>query len=992
MGVASWFSHLCDAQPDFVSNERIVWVDVEGVPLHAWSRSTFYKIGSKWGEVMDLEECKNDLLAPNLDVDSDVDGVFETYFGDQEENRDLDQAQSVNRKENSSDPFNIYDLLEKRNKEKEQQGMDTSTSHPPGFTPEKVRIDANVIVTDSVGLKSLLIHSNGFNSRVMEDTSDVDVQPTSFGRTNTQELKKGGSILEALDNMIKVGQTMGFLMEGCLKDVENITGSHGDHSITAMEDKGMWGNSHFDHIFSDAIGNSGGLISRWNGESIVMGDFNEVRFERNRLGLVFNAQGANEFNNFITNSGLVKIQLEGFSFTWSHPSASKMSKLDRFLVTKGVLSLFPHTSAICLDKNLSDHHPILLWEVFTNYGATPFRLYHSWFNLDGFEQMVTTSWHSIVHDDSNGMLGDIKANETRDHMQKAKIKWAIEGDENQNFHAIVNRKRANLSIKGIMVDEIGLNFTFPNRLTLEKITDLEKPVSNDEIRKAVWDCGENKSPGPDGFSFEFFRKFWSTIGPDICAAVDWFFTHGIKNSKLWCSKLILLKLMILFGGIIWMTFITYLGLGLNGVLRLKQGDPLAPYLFILVIESLHLSVSRAVEAGIFFQKIQLLGVGVSNDVLSGAANYIGCAVMKTPFKYLGVMVGGNMSKIKAWDKIIGKLKSCLSKWKLKTLSIGGRLTLLKSVLGATPIYSMSLYKVPKFVLNSMESIRRNFFNGIQDGDRKILWVKWSKVLSSKKYGGLGVSSFFALNRALLFKWIWRFISHDNSLWFRFILAMHGTCIQNQSPFHFSTWNAIVREVNVLKNKGVDLISYCKIRVGFGMNTKFWSDIWVGDSPLFSLFPRLYALETVKDSTDLVGSKVLSHVDDRWVWDLNGEGVFRVKDARNFLDKTFLPKENVATRWVKTIPIKINVFVWKLYLDRIPTRFNLLRRGVQVSSTECPICCNDTEDTSHVFSVAVWPRILIVSFVGGGIYRGFRLGLIRIGWFGLNPLDWELILK
>ncbi|GKF25912.1 hypothetical protein Tco_0081806, partial [Tanacetum coccineum] len=52
----------------------------------------------------------------------------------------------------------------------------------------------------------------------------------------------------------------------------------------------------------------------------------------------------------------------------------------------------------------------------------------------------------------------------------------------------------------------------------------------------------------------------------------------------------------------------------------------------------------------------------------------------------------------------------------------------------------------------MESLRRNFFNGIQEGDRKIAWVKWSKVLASKKFGGLGVSSFFALNRALLFKW------------------------------------------------------------------------------------------------------------------------------------------------------------------------------------------------------------------------------------------------
>lgn len=103
-----------------------------------------------------------------------------------------------------------------------------------------------------------------------------------------------------------------------------------------------------------------------------------------------------------------------------------------------------------------------------------------------------------------------------------------------------------------------------------------------------------------------------------------------------------------------------------------------------------------------------------------------------------------MSNRSAWDDIISKLNSRLSKWKVKTLSIGGRLTLLKSVLGSTPVYWMSLYKVPKSVLNSMEAIRRNFFNGAQDNDKKITWVKWTKVLSEKKYGGLGVSSFFCL--------------------------------------------------------------------------------------------------------------------------------------------------------------------------------------------------------------------------------------------------------
>ncbi|GJY93634.1 hypothetical protein Tco_0509416 [Tanacetum coccineum] len=62
-GFASWFVRLCNAQNDFVASDRIVWVDIEGVPLHAWSHATFHKIGSQWGEVMELEDGNEDLFA-----------------------------------------------------------------------------------------------------------------------------------------------------------------------------------------------------------------------------------------------------------------------------------------------------------------------------------------------------------------------------------------------------------------------------------------------------------------------------------------------------------------------------------------------------------------------------------------------------------------------------------------------------------------------------------------------------------------------------------------------------------------------------------------------------------------------------------------------------------------------------------------------------------------------------------------------------------------
>nr|GFB92068.1 RNA-directed DNA polymerase, eukaryota, reverse transcriptase zinc-binding domain protein [Tanacetum cinerariifolium] len=176
------------------------------------------------------------------------------------------------------------------------------------------------------------------------------------------------------------------------------------------------------------------------------------------------------------------------------------------------------------------------------------------------------------------------------------------------------------------------------------------------------------------------------------------------------------------------------------------------------------------------QKSQVLGVGVLRNIVNQAASLIGCGVMQNPFRYLGVMVGDNMSQKLAWADTVQKL-----------------------------------LHVPKGVLKEMEAIRCNFFNGVDPAERKITWVSWDKVLVSKKNGGPGVSSFHALNHALLLKWVWRFLSQDGSLWLRIC-------------FH------------------------CKKRVGDGHNTQFWYDSWVFDQPLRVRFPRLFALETDKEST------------------------------------------------------------------------------------------------------------------------------------------------
>nr|GFA58250.1 RNA-directed DNA polymerase, eukaryota [Tanacetum cinerariifolium] len=270
------------------------------------------------------------------------------------------------------------------------------------------------------------------------------------------------------------------------------------------------------------------LLGRWNGEVIVMGDFNDVRSSNERRGSCFNPYSAKHFNKFISSSSLVDIPMEGYSFTWLHHSASKMSKLDRFLISDGVFSLFPSIAAVCLDRHLSDHRPILLREVNVDFGPIPFRLYHSWFDYVGFDDMIKSAWSSFAHSDGNSRI--------RFKKKLQDLKSIIRWDENSKFfHGVVNKRRSQLAIRVIFVDGVWstdpnliknaffnhfatrfqeppnfrfkINFVFPNKLHHNKTEELERHVSHDEIKRDVWDCGDNKSPGPDGFTFEFFKTY-----------------------------------------------------------------------------------------------------------------------------------------------------------------------------------------------------------------------------------------------------------------------------------------------------------------------------------------------------------------------------------------------------------------------------------------------------------------------------------------------------
>ncbi|GJV13200.1 hypothetical protein Tco_1354741 [Tanacetum coccineum] len=149
-----------------------------------------------------------------------------------------------------------------------------------------------------------------------------------------------------------------------------------------------------------------------------------------------------------------------------------------------------------------------------------------------------------------------------------------------------------------------------------------------------------------------------------------------------------------------------------------------------------------------YNKSKLYGIGVNEGDMSDMARWMGCDIGEFSFTYLGLPIGENMRRVSAWTLMVEKFIKRLADWKAKTMSFGGRLTLVKSVFGSLPLYYFSMFRVPLSVMKNLESIRKNFFCGGSGGGNKLSWVKWGSVLSSF-WGGLNIGSLRAKNLALL---------------------------------------------------------------------------------------------------------------------------------------------------------------------------------------------------------------------------------------------------
>ncbi|GKD66375.1 RNA-directed DNA polymerase, eukaryota, reverse transcriptase zinc-binding domain protein, partial [Tanacetum coccineum] len=192
-----------------------------------------------------------------------------------------------------------------------------------------------------------------------------------------------------------------------------------------------------------------------------------------------------------------------------------------------------------------------------------------------------------------------------------------------------------------------------------------------------------------------------------------------------------------------------------------------------------------------------------------------------------------------------------------------------------------------------------------------------------------------------------------------IKAIHGEDGKNGSGFkvgYKSIWRSILQEVETLKIKGIHLNNFMQKKLGNGMDTYFWEDLWHGDMVLKQRYPRLYALE-VKKTVDVASKLSQENV----TWSFRRAPRSRVEqhqltDLTTYVEGVVLgvtpdrwySEVSTQTRWIKAVPINVNIHAWKVIIDCLPTRLNISRRGIDIPSILCPICGSVTESSSHLF--------------------------------------------
>ncbi|GKA55918.1 ribonuclease H-like domain-containing protein [Tanacetum coccineum] len=121
-----------------------------------------------------------------------------------------------------------------------------------------------------------------------------------------------------------------------------------------------------------------------------------------------------------------------------------------------------------------------------------------------------------------------------------------------------------------------------------------------------------------------------------------------------------------------------------------------------------------------------------------------------------------------------------------------------------------------------------------------------------------------------------------------------------------------------------------------------------DDSTSTTFESSSSSPTILMASSSSNTKEIHEVEDTCVWSLGTDGTFSVKDARCIIDSKILPSLALLTVWDKNIPRNVNIFIWRLILDRLPHKLNLSAHSMDIQAISCPSCNGNVKSSDHIF--------------------------------------------